>query len=379
MGFQVGGRDIRPMMLIMIPILLLFGVGILYNNFTASGFSTTPASSSCTALNCPAYDDTTGCNASPNPCGFSGSTTFSFLNPNSPFSLLVQGNFVGFYTDAFTQGETANVINSGYTYCVPQINSAMANATGGFITNFECLGYTAVGAGTHPFPVVGIPMNSTSNNGNNSVWSVAGCALSDGNYPCTINYGDGPQAFDGTLAYSSFYAFYVKNGTSLTASGNCNIFGSAIECLQLLHYLFTTGTTYTCPSTSDLNVTGIIASATTYYCLLPVSNANIQTSSSSVTTTLPNSFALFSFLFGVILLFMGLGLSLSTAIMGFSVNEQGTKLAQIFGISIVVYSFAFNEFSGWLGILGFGIGAALTIIFSAIYFVGVTWQSQSLF
>ncbi len=363
---------VKPIFLILIPMIMLIGVGVFVNNLTSDGWSTTPDSSTCTSLNCPAYLPP-GCNAAISNCNITAKTTFSFMNPNSPFTLLLQGNIIGFFSNVFTSGETPNQIYSGYTICIPQIKGVYANETGSDISRFQCLGYTASGVGTHPFPQVGIPMNATSNNGNNSIWTIQGCQLSQSyTYPCTLNYGNGIESFNGTQNQMDFYAFYVPNSTSLMSASGCTIYGSVQACGVLMPWLFHVSTTFTCPNTAHVN--GLNINATHYYCLLPVNNPVTSTNS------LPNSFAGLSFIFGVILLFAGFGLAITAATIGFTINEQGTRLAQVFGVGIVIWSFVYGEFgASWLtaATLGLGIAAIATSCLTVMFFMGMYWQMMS--
>jgi hypothetical protein len=95
---------IYPMGLIIAALLILVIPGILYNNFTSSGFNPSfalgnPITSVTTTCN--AYPDVTcqniyasGCQIKPAQCTLSG-TSITILNHNSPFTPLLSWNVFG--------------------------------------------------------------------------------------------------------------------------------------------------------------------------------------------------------------------------------------------------------------------------------------------
>lgn len=371
----------HAMELIFFPLIILILVGLIANTFQSSAIQTVPVLPTpfCTGNIEPGecYPvNVNGCDASASAnCNFTAKTTFSFLNPNSPFTLLLQGNVIGFIASALSGGETLNIITSGFATCIPLIHGVFKNESGTDINNFQCQSFAIIGNATFTpvFPTTGVPLNLTSNNGNNSDWSGTGC-LGQPNqgpshifgYPCFLNYGNGVASFNGTTSPVSFYGFYVKNGTSFAKSSTCNIFGSGASCLSQLPYLYHASPTFTCPSTHL--VAGININATTYYCFLPVNNPITSTNS------LPNAFSGLSFLFGAILLFIGLGLAITSALIGFSINEQGTKIAQVMGIGILTWSFVYGEFGQWLNSLPFNLGTITFTIFTMMFFLGLYWR-----
>lgn len=370
---------IAAIILIMVPILLLTGIGAIDTNLTASGFSTVNAVTPCTSLQCPAFQ-AVGCQENASNCKFSTKTTYTFLNPNSPFTILLQGNLIGFFTYTFNTRESPQIIYSAYSICIPQVKGVYANNTGTDIHFFQCLGYSSQGGNasvTPQYPTVNVPLNATSNNGNNSQWNIVGCArAANYTYPCTLGKG-GIEAWIGTNSEMSFYGFYIANGTTITATNTCHTFiANAQICGQLLPYLFHLNNLFQCPNTSHVN--GVNINETTYYCLIPVANPTVGTAGNA---SLPNSFAGLSFLFGVILFFLGFGLAITSAIIGFSINQAGTRMAQVFGFGILVFSFIDGEFGFWAtdNVLGFGVGTALMGGLAAMFFVGLYWLTESYF
>lgn len=360
----------HSMELIFFPLFLLLFVGIIANNYSGSGLQTNPVlPTPCQSLAICYPTNTNGCDNNVQNCNFTSKTSFGFLNANSPFTLLLQGNIVGFFSNVFSNGETQNIVYSGFTTCIPLNGKNFFNATGSAIHNFMCQGISSVNS-TNFKPITGVPMNATANGGNNSIFTVTGClANSNFNYPCTVNAGsDGFASWNGTNSQSSFYAFYVKNGTSISGSASCTIFSTNPACQIIMPWLYTNGvTTFTCPSASHVN--GLNINATHYYCLLPVVNPT------TATTSLPNVFSFWSFIFGVVLFFLGFGLALTAATIGFSINDQGTKLAQAAGIGITVWSFIYSEFGQtWLPNLPFNLGTIGFIGLTAMFFMGLYWR-----
>ena len=399
-------KKTTAMELIFFPLMFMIFIGLIFNNFNASGLQanggliTTQFTRTDTTLSrnyCILGVDTgcsvqvnpqpTGCALSLTNCNASSLKGIQFLNPNSPFTILLGGNLIGFFSSVFNSGESQNVVYSGFTFCIPTFGNSFFNATGQNIHNFICEGITSVNS-TNFKPTTGIPMNATANGGNNSIWSVTGCRLdSSFNYPCRINgNGNGFATWNGTNAESSFYGFYISNNTSIKNSATCSIFSTNPTCQIIMPWLYTNGvTTFTCPNT--LHISGLNINATHYYCLLPVTNPETPTTTGA--EALPNIFAGFSFIFGVILFFMGIGVALTSALIGFQINEQGTKLAQVFGFAIVVWAFISSEF-GWIFVTTFNvngglIGTILSLSFGLVYitltamfFVGVYWRLFSL-
>lgn len=381
----------HSMELIFFPLIILILVGLIANTFQSSAIQTVPVLPTpyCTGNIEPGEcypTNVNGCdsNATQN-CNFTASTKYSFFNANSPFTLLLQGNIIGFMSSALNQGENNNIIKSGYTICIPTNSTGnYVNQTGSNINHFECLGTSTQGGNVSvpaQFSQTGIPMNATSNGGNNSQWNIIGCKLVKANYPCQLtntrtNPGSSFQSwFGNTIIGASstnfnsqmgFYGIYVKNGTTLTGTAGCTIYFSVSACRNLMPWLFYQFPTFKCPSTAS--VYNININKTTYYCLLPTVNQNTST------TSLPNSFSALSFLFGVVLFFAGLGISLTAATIGFTIDGQGTKLAQVFGLGILVWSFVFGEFGSWLTALPFNLGDIGFVTFTIMFFMGLYWR-----
>lgn len=386
-------KKTTAMELIFFPIIFMIFIGVIFNNFNASGLqangalNTTQFTRTDTSLsrnycilgvdpNCSVQVNPmpTGCAANPQNCNASALTGIQFLNPNSPFTYLLEGNLVGFLSSIFNNQEQANQYYSGITLCVPLINGVFKNVSNSNSTqNFECFGTAATNGAQ--LPLVSPPLNASSAYGNNSIWNIKGCTTS-ATVGCFY-----PIPKNQSVSIQSFYGIYIKNGSSIDSAHGCTIYGSVQACYALFPNLFGSGTTFTCPNTSHLfNITDTIT-----YCLLPTSNP--------ATFSVTNSFSFFAFFAGAILLFMGFGFNIAFSILtnggSLGINEQGTKLAQVLGIGLTIWAFISSEF-GWIFVTNFSLSGSLigTIIslglaftyvaFSAMFFIGLYWRMFSL-
>jgi hypothetical protein len=372
----------HSMELIFFPLFIILFVGVIFNALNSSGLQangnlqTTTTGIICYLGqgNCsPIINPTpTGCVANPQNCNASGITTFSLLNQNSPFTYALQGNLIGFWSSIFGGGETTNQYVAGETICIPLIDGKLANASlNANILNFRCYGYVS-DTNAIPTPSVLPPLNASSNGGNMSIWNIIGC-------PNNTNCGVGFTNI--TYAYQTFFGLYVRNGTVIDSTHGCTIYGSTTICRQLFPFLFGSSPTFTCPNTA--HVQGLNINRTTYYCLLP--------SQAQGTITVANTFSFFALIAGMILLFMGFGFNIMISLLtnggSLGINEQGTKMAQVFGIGLTIWSFITSEFAYWVfSPYGSGlIGSILTLTFTAVYsvlgimfFLGLYWRMFSL-
>ena len=366
----------HSMELIVFPLFVLILIGIISNNMIASNVQTMPTFQiSSYSLGVVTPIGNNGCDSSKQNCNFTVASAYTFLNPNSPFTLLVQGNILSFIVNIFTMSESPNIFYSAYSLCYSIENGVFQNESNIDIHGFVCQGYTANGAGTHPFPNAGVPINFTSNDGNNSIWQGFGCKLVNGNYPCSFTNLHNTAQWTGNATFVSFWGLYLKNGTTIQQSATCSIGQTIISlggCNILMPFLFHSSSVFTCQSQKGLREMGINTTTTFSFCLIPAINP--ATSASS----LPNSFSAISFITGALLLFLGIGLAITSAVIGFSINAQGTKLAQVFGFGLIVWSFIYGEFGSWLSVFTLGIGTIVFVMFTASFFLGLYWRMFSL-
>lgn len=85
---------------------------------------------------------------------------------------------------------------------------------------------------------------------------------------------------------------------------------------------------------------------------------------------------------GVVLLLMGLGIGFSAQALasGASIqfNEQGTRLAQSFGIGLILWGAISTAFGGWFNAFGFGLGLILNVLLLMLYTVGLYDDARSI-
>src|SRR5947209_2461150 len=84
---------------------------------------------------------------------------------------------------------------------------------------------------------------------------------------------------------------------------------------------------------------------------------------------------------GLVLLVIGLGIGFGAQALAsgatFQVNDQGTKLAQSFGINLVIWGVIFGLFGGWIGTLGFGFSLLVSVLFTTTFVYGAWQQARS--
>lgn len=308
----------HSMSLMFFPLILLIFVGVIANNFAASGIQTTPVFSGypCilgqTGCSLVASANANGCAADIQNCNSSAITGISFLNANSPFTYLIQGNIIGFFGSLFSSDNQQGGGNSltQLNNCTPLLGSGQT------ITAFSCRSGSGYGCFIFPDSTTTF-YNATSNAGNSSNWSIQGDAYN----PDNCNFVKTPAQ----RAFALQYGYYVMNNA----------------------------TDYT---------------------------LHFQTFS-NVTINLPNTFSVIGFIFGIGLLFGGLGLTIALSVLAsgttIGFNAQGTKMMQVMGIALVIWSFVFSEFGSWLSVFTLGLGTIIYILFTAMYFVGIYWRMFS--
>lgn len=350
--------NMRAMALIMIPLMILVGVGTLYNNLNANGFATTADSSTCTSLNCPAYT-ATGCVQAIANCTLSATTNFSFLNPNSPFTYLMSFDVVGFVSSFANNPSNQPSSNIGdTTLCITYANNGdKKDGIMGFLCDaVTWLNQKQFYSGNPPLQPVALSICQTYN----SSWTLGGCyVLSTTQQPTAGGWGNTcNNAANGTEIFSNWVL--TGNVTDPSTGGTTNQQG---QIMFFGDYCDSDNPAYV-----DFSLTQFI-----------VATPNLGSSGSAPVL------GFFGFIAGILLLIGGLAItfggSLFSTGFNFGIGDQGAKLMQVLGIATMAFSFIFSEFSFWLfnGTLGFGIGAIVTTVIGAVYFSGVLWLSQSYF
>lgn len=315
---------IQAMELIMIPLFILIGVGVIYNNISAVAGTSSVLT----------YNSQTGTWHYTNYSGCSGATCTvtspSFLNPNSPYTLLMQGDIIGFVGSFTSKAESGNGGPSLGFY----LNSKCTTISGGPATNstsyLKCQDAFSFAPGASVF-YGGLPyVNFTAPGGNLSIWSCVNC------------YSDVLRT---QLIPISFYGIITNFST---------IWGSGAACS------LSNGTTY---------------------CL---NNVSTEVQSNNQPNRMANAFGFLGFIFGIVLLVLSLGVGggVQAIASGFNVqvSDQGARLAQVLGIGLTTWIPMFSEFGGWLTTSGLalGLGTILSLVLTIIYFYGLWWQTQSM-
>lgn len=96
------------------------------------------------------------------------------------------------------------------------------------------------------------------------------------------------------------------------------------------------------------------------------------------TYPIPLSGALLSMIAGVVMILLGLGIGVRTALAGFSTSSQGAKLLQVIGIGILLWAFVSLFTANWLlTSANSSWGNILYGFLELCFILGIYWQSQS--
>ena len=332
------------MTIILIIMGLFLFVGAIYNNLNSSGVL---VSQSYTNASCAAQAEQTGIPS----CAGTGATgceitvsncqmnSVSFMNPNSPFTYLFQGDILGFLGFVAAPANTQSLMS---TYLIMLDNCTDITGgsnTGETISSFYCTGGTFNSATTPGFP----PYNATSSTGNNSNWNILSL---------TPNAADTGPIVPVQYVPSLIYGLYLANGSTFQ-----NTYCDAI------------GICYTLPS-----ITCGTSTNTHYaeqYCLFVV----IQHSAN-----FGNVASFLAFLGGAVLLVFSLGITIAAQVLStgftFGVSDQGARMFGAMGIGIMSWDFIQSEFAGWVlalnGLLT-GLGTAILGACTILFFFGIIW------
>ena len=400
-------------------LILLVLPGVFYNNYVNSDLVIQAGSF---GLVCPGLPDTTcqsaivtGCQASSAVCTLSGSSV-SFLSGNSPFTFLLTGNIGGLFSSlsagtqasnhgpfdfwgggaytkanclAFSANPTASLNNIGFAFCT-QANTDGSNMTlaqsgtwNNWNTNFNTNPVTAL----HFFGLsrtnsTGVKMNCATLGQLNYTQGLGGAVVGGYTwYGCDVaNVGGSPfPPTLSTLASKQYWSFILAvpfNQPGLAATGRttCNIDAPGESCWKVSFPVQVEGF-----ETEQCFVTQGNQRQTYSYLVSPqcdqwYSNVIAQTGASGLVWGLLGTFV--TFLFGLALFLLGTGINIqgSGSIFGNSAglsvgsNPQGSKLAQVIGLGLVIWSFLFSEFSSWYtsGFLPYGLDGSFGVVGIAI-------------
>lgn len=333
------GSQTHAMELLFLPLFILVIPGVISNNLASAQLQTTPTFATNASSPYPigiVYPTTkSGCDASAQNCNFSTVSSFSFLNPNSPFTYLIQGNIIGFF-NCLIACQTSSPASS-LRFLTGCTNFAGLSGDNNFITSFYCAGSTWNNNGPTEFAP---PYNATSSIGNNSNWLINPL----------------PSRFN-TLPNALIYATYIKNGTTFQET-----YCDAIKICYSTPL-------FTCPSVLDAPFNNY----NVQYCLV-----QLIVNGGNGNTTFNNAFSFFGFIVSLILIFLGFGLTFAATILGsgttIGINSQATKMCQVFGIGLLSWSLLYSEFGSWLNDLTIGLGTIIFTMLTMMFFVGLYWR-----
>ena len=130
--------------------------------------------------------------------------------------------------------------------------------------------------------------------------------------------------------------------------------------------------------------TGLFTTYVAYQFEVSAAQTTQQTGAS---INMPGFFSVVAFFLGIALLFMALGIRVSASVQALAsgvaatlgVNDQGSRLALVAGLMLIMWSFAYTGFGSWISTLGFGVGDIVFSVLSMMYLVGGWWMMHSYF
>ena len=412
------GAQTHSMELLFFPLFILVGVGLVSNNFQSTALATTPVlPATCQVFGQCFPTNENGCDLSVQNCNFTSSTSFNFLNPNSPFTALFSGN-VGAFANSFTAASQAGNPTSQPFTLFPNattVTDAQPNATGANTFFIGCLNDN----GTLWYLLLGNneKLNCWQFFSNETIVPQTYSKLYNGNLPptphnanlnCTVmtnaittfsyqfigcdNYRAlnqsqvTPTAYRTRTLLLAFNSSIIQNAPNSGNASKTSVFlygwawmPNEQNTLPLIHT--NSNDMQVCADLVDL---GYSVSQTTS-CQAATASvhqticATAAGSSACMQTTGVGSFILgIGLVAGVVFLILGLGLGFNigvfTAVFGMSNNDQGTKLMQALGVGLVTWSFIFSEFGGWLSGLPFNLNIIGFLTFTTMFFLGLYWR-----
>lgn len=293
---------------------------------------------------------TTGTNPSGN-CALAGSAV-SFLNSCSPFTYLMTFNFLGFISSFFT-----NCGTPGTSAVAPPPANITLGA--GNETFASCANLHEVSA-IYDFYTVTCPTATPQ---------LPTQYVSPFTFLFTVCSGSGapPTCWNGVIGNSTvsstpskFFVEFVDSSSpsNNTATGYCLSYGDYHGQPFLTNNAITT-----------MVCSGLITGT-------PVSGGTSLNASGIL--------GFFLSLFGAILLvILGLGVGITTPsavgtnLGGVSTNPQGSKMAQAFGIGMLLWGAITSEFLSWTSYLPYGLDILMPLGLTALMFFGMWQYSQS--
>ncbi|MDG6998458.1 MAG: hypothetical protein JRN15_05010 [Nitrososphaerota archaeon] len=370
--------------LVIFPLFVLILIGAVYNN-TSSTLGTS----------------FTGCqytNGTINPACEIPSNGITVLNPNSPYTYILQGNFMGFVTSLFSGyqqsaigsvSSSGSVTFSGCNFADPG-PVAFAFACGSYIADPSIAQWVVFSTQTCNYgftycPTAGAYSFVTCQAQPNATNPLIPLPFLSA--PCNINI---------TPTSSTNNPFAQQTTLSMTCSDSAN--QTDLNCNAIVPSSSSSQLSY-CqqnPYDQSCKLANLQGGVSGRFASGPAGGPGQAGTSCAVTnigaciTTLFNEIGvqMFSFLglfSGVILLLIGSGIGIKIAASGVETGEQGSKLAQVMGFGLIIWSLAFSEFGTWLfgngsltsanGTLGPMLSAIIGGILTLIFFIGMYEQA----
>lgn len=400
----------RGLTLIVFPIILLSGVGIIYNNFVNSGLNPN-VTLVCNSIGDCYNSNAVGCQNVT--CQFGA---LSFLNGNSPFTFLFTGNIFGFWSALTTNGNANrgpfDPTGGGNSYSVNCWVSGVVAHTTNYTSNvfwsklLDCTetnpdgsNMTSTQARTSIiFPnwntnyFTGSPSNMNFYHMNSNAtdtlscydfgwwyitnnptigYAMAGCDYGGGSWPLT------PPTTN--ARWSVMLAIPARINTTAGLNAQSVPAGD----FHVLAYAQPEAwETQLCPSLATSNYRSY------FYSQQCINGQNWFSAPQGANALNAGFFTPFlTFLVGVILFFLALGLNMkgggsifgSGTQFGIGSNPQGTKLAQVIGLGLIIWSVLYSEFGTWINtsLLPYGLDSVVLIFISGMFFFGLYDQLTS--
>lgn len=399
---------------LMTGLLFLVVPGLIYNNMNSSGLVNTSTSMTCATDGEPIcqLSANVGCQVSPGNCALA-SSTLSFFNAKSPFTQVLQGNIFALFTNL-----------NGPNYQGPGAASTLTGghgpfdvASGGNFVQANCFGHNGTASLEQiNWQPTGCTMTysdnknvsladaQTVNNWNTQqslvsattpfhVWTgnasgfVFGCnwltqinytALSNGPgftyFGCDLVKGGGTGIIVDPI-WSVLLAFPVQKG-AMPAGNSHQYFYAQLENWDTLDCVSAQHTT----SVSVFNSVPCQAFVNSFK---GIALPGCQATSTCVSFVPGGGGPLVGFLAGLVLFVGGLGLQFGFGGgVSLGINPQGTKLMQVMGLGLILWTFLFSEFALWFtsGFLPYGMDGlfgVVSIVISGLIFGGFYLLAQT--
>lgn len=355
----------------MFPIVLMIVIGVMYN-----GISTAMASNT-------SFQGCVNTNST-NSCGLP--STFTILNPSSPYTYAVSGDVAGFVSSLFSPYHQTPITSNGFgaTSCGTfGICTSENNPTGGL--NFSQCQYGVIVASQNGFTCLAAQIPSALSqyftllpNCNN--FDSSGNCISVPYYSLictvpdiTVQFNSAPCTIDGVATQVPNNPYSGDNLLTLSCADNnpaiSGPYAATLACPLVVEGIGPQNVNV--QTQSPFNGCGPTNIA-------PCLSGTFTTIIKLISTQLLGVLGLVA---GIILVISSLGIGVKLGASGVeNSNPQGSKLTQSLGIGLILWSLATSEFSGWISAIGggFGNGAAggitsgvIYLVLSLVFFIGI--------